>query len=978
MNEVILFDSTGIQTIHLENVVSDPDSGIGQPVDFVVEEDHAAGVGDGTWRGCLRQKGDEPSDEIDSPDEVEWDDDVGARLDGGHRFEENVAASQTVSATPLQGIELLQNRWFEFPYQSSNPHWCRGFIRKVYHGDSDGMSIHVTLACDTKTRSLNLNDGHSLLNAELGGSMSPAPSLMRFWKHESVIRAVEELVSNHRSVGEFSNDRELYINMMARAQAALIFLSHHLPAIKVLTQMGADENVQSTLVLDMGNCRTSGVIVDESGGDFCFAQLELKSLNHPGESDFGVFESWFQFVDPSFQRQPFESEQTPNFQWHSLIRLGRDARRAALLQHQDPQSALQQRITGMSSPKRYLWDSDAQAVSWRPASRSSSNETIRGSILRHLSVHDPFRELAADEPIPPSAPTDAKHPRKVGLVFMLFEILTQAYAQINSHRHRASMPVSDGYNRRRDFSKIILMYASGMSPQELEQYQRGAQRAVDLWHMSINDPARFDDPSCAPCPPIIGKPTVSFVCDEASAVQLCYLYGELREGFKGKAREFFRIMGKERNELPTLRVASLDIGGGTTDFVIVDYALDTSLVGAPRIKSTTRFVDGISIAGDDIGYAILIHSVFPQLCQELGIQLAQWFASFQEGGGAATDEDTKAWRRIRPQLVQHVWIPIVRYLWNMLERGETDSTVRIRDVFETRPPDALLEQLNKLLSRISERDRISIQDVTIRVQADQLIQIIRQVLYKPLAGYCDIIAQFDCDLLLLAGRPSGLPAIQDILVQLCPVGPGRMVALQGHPVDKKWFPFASKDDRIEDAKFCSVVGAMLAYLARNLLLGDFILEVNDQREHLRDTLIHGIANPDGKDIPADATLFRPNAKGHINIEEHISFGGLTWIGVRRIDSEAVPVNPLYKLRWHKSIRDRIASKALMPRDIVVTLERPPQKPWELRIKKTSGKVGQADIQKGWIELKLQTIFEDEYWLDTGCFKNPHASSTYNA
>lgn len=66
------------------------------------------------------------------------------------------------------------------------------------------------------------------------------------------------------------------------------------------------------------------------------------------------------------------------------------------------------------------------------------------------------------------------------------------------------------------------------------------------------------------------SPLVRCDWDEASCSQLVLLYNELTVKQHGDAHHLFRLMGKKRarySDHPCVRIASIDIAGGTTDLV---------------------------------------------------------------------------------------------------------------------------------------------------------------------------------------------------------------------------------------------------------------------------------------------------------------------------------------------------------------------------------------------------------------------------
>ena len=68
--------------------------------------------------------------------------------------------------------------------------------------------------------------------------------------------------------------------------------------------------------------------------------------------------------------------------------------------------------------------------------------------------------------------------------------------------------------------------------------------------------------------------------DEASCTQLVYLYTEVARNFGGDAKRFFQVTAKPRGRESdgTLAIASIDVGGGTTDLSLVGGNLYGAIV----------------------------------------------------------------------------------------------------------------------------------------------------------------------------------------------------------------------------------------------------------------------------------------------------------------------------------------------------------------------------------------------------------------
>jgi hypothetical protein len=97
-----------------------------------------------------------------------------------------------------------------------------------------------------------------------------------------------------------------------------------------------------------------------------------------------------------------------------------------------------------------------------------------------------------------------------------------------------------------------------------------------------------------------------------------------------------------------------------------------------------------------------------------------------------------------------------------------------------------------------------------------LDKTVRAEMARVLAPLAEIVHAYDCDVLLLSGRPSRLPGIRALLMELLPLPPERLIALHEYRVGA-WYPFRDARLRVEDPKTTVAVGAMIAALAQSQL-----------------------------------------------------------------------------------------------------------------------------------------------------------------
>jgi len=186
------------------------------------------------------------------------------------------------------------------------------------------------------------------------------------------------------------------------------------------------------------------------------------------------------------------------------------------------------------------------------------------------------------------------------MTFLMLEIMNHAYAQINSfsyRKHRGRRMA------RRVLKSIVITTPSGMSRPEKEIYHQRLNSAFDTFH-HVRETARQD------------RPKLILDFDEATCIQLTYLYGEITHRFLGEAHTAIATLGRPRTgdkgvKQNTFRLASIDIGGGTTDLMIAEYA--PSAHDPAGVRQKMLFTDGFNLAGDDIAKRIIEKVILKQV-----------------------------------------------------------------------------------------------------------------------------------------------------------------------------------------------------------------------------------------------------------------------------------------------------------------------------------------------------------------------------
>ncbi|MBQ1884211.1 MAG: virulence factor SrfB, partial [Bacteroidales bacterium] len=156
--------------------------------------------------------------------------------------------------------------------------------------------------------------------------------------------------------------------------------SYYLTLLKVLgkaetfpklTLYTDNQSIDVDLILDVGNSRTTGILVEsvKTGQPFEFTDavpLEIRDMTYPDRTYSDPFDMRVAFVKTTLgdESQFIMSGNPKAFAWPSLVRIGREAARLTVLNTADNSNSV------MSSPKRYLWDTEKRAFPWTYISKT--------------------------------------------------------------------------------------------------------------------------------------------------------------------------------------------------------------------------------------------------------------------------------------------------------------------------------------------------------------------------------------------------------------------------------------------------------------------------------------------------------------------------------------------------------------------------------------------------------------------------------
>lgn len=833
-----------------------------------------------------------------------------------------------------QSLKLLNKIWLPLPFLRFNPprsfvngpdNWARVQILVLDSPDQDGNTLRVTMAFDTKVYAEghaneylapNENDIKTGLSFALAYHNEELAEFLDLtwvdgWLREVFIQqasAQEERTARHisASLREFEYQAH-YLNLLE-----LLGSQVGVPEIKINTSTLQEPAVSVDLILDVGNSHTCGILVedsaDESHGLKQTYELQIRDLSEPHHLYNELFESRVEFAQAKFGKQNFsvESGRDDAFIWPSITRVGSEASRMALHRLGTEGS------TGISSPRRYLWDEETYTPGWR------FNETQNEQTHEPLATASPLTNLVNDDGQPLySMPMDERLPvfsphysRSSLMTFMLSELLAQALMHINSAAQRLKMTHA---NAPRQLRAIILTLPSAMPKPEREIFRRRMNEAIALvwksmgWHPADDNFVSEQDRAKCQVP----VPSVQMEWDEATCGQMVYLYNETQVNFGGRTAAFFASMARPDKQLDagetagkTLRIASIDIGGGTIDLAITQYWLDDGMGNNVKISPRLLFREGFKVAGDDILLDVIQLYILPALQARLKKAVVANTDVLMDklfGNDGRMDGQSA----LRQQATLQIFMPVGRAILEAYEsfdpldiNAEIDAS--FGELLSQRPTSKVLEYINSEIQRELSADagEFDILQVPLVLKLSKLhgeFLSNRMSITQNLRSLSEVVSLYSCDVLLLTGRPSRFPGIQALFRHLQPLPNNRILSLDGYHTSD-WYPF-NKQGRIDNPKSTAAVGAMLCLLSLDLRLagfyfkaGDFqpystirYLGMLDSSETLTDENVYY------RDIDLDSTDFTLPSDTRFQVR------GTLCLGFRQLDNDRWPASPLYTL-----------------------------------------------------------------------------------
>jgi hypothetical protein len=908
-----------------------------------------------------------------------------------------------------QVLKALEHHWIPIPFFKTNN------INEEFFGPTDWVRLyfekkqddvlHLVLLIDTTTDP----NPDQLVSPEL--SENPNENVFSICGNDNLVISYLDSLKGGGWVDEYISgffnppNADIERPFLKHIGSYVFFMRFlrslgKLPQIHLLSDTAGAIDVD--LVIDVGNSNTCALLfenpTDQHFNFNAVKRLTLQDLSQPLLCHEQSFSTRLVFTEPTFGSTHSDLNQNNKFQWPSAVRIGVEAER--IINDADVELRLSREIRSFnSSPKRYLWDD-------RPATTEWEFHANQMGVPRRVYKRGISEQLNSD-----GSPCNDQifgsrslFSRKSLMTFVFLEIYTQAIRQINSVEFRS---LHGQPNSKRRLKRVLISCPTAMIRQEQIALRGCASEALTLikryssFHQDSNYRKDAYDQEVEIIPSVKDlkldlqqlDQRKEWIYDEATSAQLVFLYAMIRHKFNGNPELLFNLYGRSRSslnpyELPkSLTIASLDIGGGTSDLMICRYTASYSEI--TELTPDPLFWESFSLAGDDLLKEVIQQVIIEgQAGSESDSSCSGVLENYGRKKGIADigrrlngffgkDSNNIGYKGklMRVSFMNQIAIPIaLRYLDQANRQGSNRMTYE--ELFPQAKPSV------ELLRYFEAHFGFKFEELVWDISSEKVNEVIQHVFSKLIRQVSSIIGLYGTDLVILSGRPCAFEAIERLFLRYHPVSPNRLFNLNRHWIGR-WYPFSDDNGYVQDPKTIVSVGCLISLMAGSYYkLGSFRLNTLKLKTKLISTADY--IGPIKEGFIEEVTLSPTRSEGSI-VVHHLPFQ----IGFKSLDAALYPVRNLYTLTFNdERIREALGRRTAESgssdqiRDAVEKFKLDVRKALPLRVLLTREidtdkevvklqeltDVEGKELSKSYFNLSLHSLADqDGYWLDSGEF-----------
>lgn len=894
----------------------------------------------------------------------------------------------------LNAIDKLKERWIPLPVFIDNSinvgrvyptDWVRCYIEY----DESKEEANITIAVDTSTTEDEDNKTSPFLsynNNDNIHSLCTEPSYISDFLYKTNDSLwIEEYIAQEFFKKEAQQFQTPFLRHIASYILIIEWLnkSGEFPKIQLFNEKV--DKISVDLVVDIGNSSTCALLYEKnltSNFDFNrIKKLNIQDYTNPKYQYSEPFSMNLIFNNSNFGNLNNVKYFNKKFVLPSIVRVGEEAKKLINKEAFNLEYGYELRISN-SSPKRYLWDNTLPQLEWQ----FKPNE----GILNNVSLPGITNQLKNNGEIkdPGSAPSSkALYTRKSLMKFAFLEILTHAYIQINSYEYRKEQ---GNMITPRTIDKIVLSCPTSMSKQEQIELRRSAEQACELLnsYFAYNSDGKKENKIWVRNPEVIPsskeislnysqiEDRLNWNYDEATCSQIVFLYTLLNR----KINNNFIYDNYILKNKDYFSVGSIDFGAGTTDVVINQVSIKYNKhIAQNTIKLKPLFSDSFKTAGDDL-LKVIIHKLFLEsgnndsVIEKLAISnnITNYSNRIRSFFGPNADNIGFHAKINRKSFVNQVCIP---FALKCLQHANEREIVKLNISQIIGIEKDSFENLN-IFEQFEKHFGFEFKDIELEIDPVKVNECINHVFNPLISLIAEIFNFYNCDFIVLSGKPASLNTLEKIVKTFSVNYSNTIININNYWLGN-WYPFSDENGMLKDSKTVVTMGAMISFLSEKYnLIKDFNVDTSDLLKHKFSNADYVFYEQNG----VKKEILTPKKNQNDLLVSSLPFS----LKVAKNMSLNYPASILYAIDINKkaiedfiikrksnldsisfSIEiDNIITSIYSKLPLKINIEREYSEDKEkIIINSIENREGDT-INNEFIKLKIQTLDQSSYWLDT--------------
>lgn len=896
-------------------------------------------------------------------------------------------------------LKHFKNKWIPLPFFKENTinkdiYYPTDWVRLYFDIDDDYKKINFVLAIDTTLAKDEKDKTGPQLN------LNPEENVYRLQNNDVNIstflfntnQSTSWIESTIADLFYGDNEELRYEQPIKQYIANYILLIQWLsnltetPEIQIFTDQ--TKKIPVDLVIDIGNSATCALLFENQNEEnFTFdkvKKLTIQDYSNPQLEHNQPFPMNLIFCEANFGKIKKEKYHNDKFTVPSFVRIGFEAENLINSSNLNLNLGYELKIQN-SSPKRYLWDTKTSDQEWEfyPNNFGKVKKAYLNGISEQLKIDGSLTENDIFG-------SKSLFSRGSLMKFVFLEILIHTYVQINSFVFREE---HGNLTIPRTLKRITISCPTAMIQHEQIALRKAAEDAckllnnyVKFYFDSDDNKFWFEMPEIIPSVKDIFRKISEleerkdWTYDEATSCQMVFIYSLLSKKLQGNDYVINNYLFKNKDNI---RIASIDIGAGTSDVMIADHYLNVNQ-GNIEIKPDPKFWESFKLAGDD-----LLKEIIQQIIIEGSIKLPadigctgiiENFAkskgieniSEKLNGFFGQDSNNIGYvaKVMRKAFINQVAIPIALYYL---------KNANSKEVFDITFEEIISREFKnkELLKYFEKHFGFSFLELKFTINALKVNSIANAVFDSIIKQISMVLNEYSCDYVVLSGKPSSLISVENLFLKYLTVSPNNLVNLNSYWIGK-WFPFSDNRGYIDDPKTIVSVGAIIALMSGKLKkINDLKLDTDLIKQKLGSTADYIVKTS----YNTKQVILSPTKN-----ENTVSINNLPYqFGYAKLNSKNYPVSNLFVISVDESEIYNIVQKRYPGKDstflsdqvsiikgsiylhlpLKINLSREIDDSKELiKIESIEDANGDEKSVK-YFKLQYQTLDNEEgYWLDT--------------